>query len=78
MIHNMQRYIRVVSEAPTGTADDLRLVIDMLVASIPSTSEYASMSPHLKGGFSLFLEFPDDQLQHLLEKLTANGWMPCF
>ena len=74
----MQRYIRVISKEPTDSADDLRRVLDLLLAAVPGTSEFKLMSPHSKGGFSLFLEFADDEIQELLVFLSDNGWAPCF
>ncbi|MDA8743267.1 hypothetical protein N9N28_01425 [Rubripirellula amarantea] len=74
----MQTYIRVVADSPTDGADDLRNVLDDLISTLPATSECDPMLPHPKGGFRIFLQFPDDEIQTVLEFLTSNGWMPCF
>ena len=74
----MQTYFRVISDSGTSNADDLRDVVANLFASISGTSEYAPMKPHSKGGYCLFIEYPDDRVQAVIDHLTDNDWRPCF
>ena len=73
-----QAYFRVISASGLSSADDLRGVVTDLLATILGTSEYAPMKPHDKGGYCLFLEYPDDSVQSVIDHLTANDWRPCF
>lgn len=74
----MQNYIRVVADSTADNEDDLRAVLGILFAEIAGTSEAVPLVPHTKGGFSLVLNYPDDQAQAVVEILVANGWRPCF
>ena len=74
----MQTYIRVISDSDTSNADNLRDVVANLFVSISGTSEYAPMKPHNKGGDCLFLEYPDDRVQAVIDHLSDNDWRPCF
>ena len=74
----MQTYFRVISDSGTSNADDLRDVVANLFVPISGTSEYAPMKPHNKGGYCLFLEYPDDRVQAVIDHLSDNDWRPCF
>jgi hypothetical protein len=74
----MQTYFRVVSRSETDDADDLRRVVASILDTLPQTSECSPMTPHPKGGFSVFLDHRDDDVETIMTIFAENGWMPCF
>ena len=74
----MQTYFRVISHSGTSDAADLQRVVGELLASTSGVSEYDAIKPHNKGGYCLFLNYPDNDVQTIIKFLTDNDWMPCF
>ena len=70
--------IRVIAKSKRLDIDDLLAVIESLVTTNPQVSNRKSPQRHPRGGFMLYLAFPDSEIHVVLSYLRQHDWLPCI
>ena len=72
------RYIRVIEDSVKSSHDDIQVVVDSLLRANTQVSTCKPIEQHQRGGFSIFLDFPDSEIESVFDYLRENGWLPCI
>jgi len=74
----MHRYIRVVSDSPHTDLNDVIAAVTTLIETNSAVSIIRPPAHHPRGGYSLFLDFPDIEVESVIQYLVDRGWRPCI
>lgn len=69
----MQLYVRVIAADQGWGAAEVEAAIAELGIEL-----LEPLAPHVRGGFKLFFEVPEDEAEATLQRLHARGLLPCY
>lgn len=73
-----QRYLRVISESTERSLNDIEKTVDELIAANDRVLQVRPPTKHPRGGYAVFLDFNDSQIEPVLTFLSEKRWLPCI
>ena len=73
-----RRYIRVIPKETERSLNDIGETVAELIDANDRVSQIQPPTKHPRGGYSVFLDFDDAQIEPVLNYLRQNGWLPCI
>ncbi|REJ68191.1 MAG: hypothetical protein DWQ31_08655 [Planctomycetota bacterium] len=74
----MRNYFRVVDKSNEPGIENVAAVVRALIESNPTISELRPPERQPRGGYSLLLDVPDEDVEVVLKHLRDSDLLPCI